>query len=171
MPQKTVDLLNQGDIKANDVISKFARLLEQDHNVAIAYLCTSSVVQVSKHKLEGAHFCGYRNIQMLLSSIPKSSSIYAALSEKRIDVIELQDMIEQAWDRGFNSHGRVVTGGIRGTRKHIGTSEAEALLLSLEVPCTGRAFAGKDAWLQLLDSVEQHFSHTSELQASGVHGK
>lgn len=38
-------------------------------------------------------------------------------------MLELQDMIERAWDMGFNSHGRIVTGGIRGTRKHIGTSE------------------------------------------------
>ena len=32
-------------------------------------------------------------------------------------------MIEQAWDMGFNSSGRIETGGIKGTRKYIGTPE------------------------------------------------
>lgn len=42
--------------------------------------------------------------------------------------------------------------------------KAEALLLSLDIPCTGHAFTGKTAWLQLLDFAEQHFS-SSSLQA------
>ena len=33
-------------------------------------------------------------------------------------------MIESAWDKGINDTGRVETGGIRGTRKYIGTPEA-----------------------------------------------
>ncbi|KAF5864975.1 hypothetical protein ETB97_005862 [Aspergillus alliaceus] len=45
----------------------------------------------------------------------------------------LQDMIENAWDMGFNSIGRIETGGIRGTRKYIGTPEAQALFLSLGI--------------------------------------
>lgn len=66
---------------------------------------------------------------MLLSSLPPSlESTTRQLppwsDEKRgPSVLELQDMIERAWDMGFNSHGRIATGGIRGTRKHIGTSE------------------------------------------------
>jgi hypothetical protein len=35
----------------------------------------------------------------------------------------LQIEIEKAWDAGFNEHGRILTGGVVGTRKHIGTSE------------------------------------------------
>ena len=38
-------------------------------------------------------------------------------------ILELQDMIERAWDMGFNSTGRTETGGIKGTRKFIGTPE------------------------------------------------
>lgn len=83
----------------------------------VAYLCSPKIEQVSKLKKEGAHFCGYRNIQMMCSALnhPSLSS--------RTGIFELQDLIENAWDGGLNSHGRVQTGGIRGTRKHIGTSE------------------------------------------------
>lgn len=40
--------------------------------------------------------------------------------------------------------------------------KAEALLLSLDIPCTGHAFTGKTAWLQLLDFAEQHFSSQAD---------
>lgn len=38
-------------------------------------------------------------------------------------IFEIQDMIETAWDKGINPRGRAETGGIRGTRKYIGTAE------------------------------------------------
>jgi hypothetical protein len=38
-------------------------------------------------------------------------------------IFQIQDFIEQAWDHGINAQGRVETGGIRGTRKYIGTPE------------------------------------------------
>ncbi len=38
-------------------------------------------------------------------------------------VLDLQELIESAWDRGINTAGKVETGGIRGTRKYIGTPE------------------------------------------------
>ena len=39
-------------------------------------------------------------------------------------IFEIQDYIERAWDQGYNAQGRIETGGIRDTRKHIGTPEA-----------------------------------------------
>jgi hypothetical protein len=38
-------------------------------------------------------------------------------------IFQIQDFIEQAWDLGINKQGRLETGGIRGTRKYIGTPE------------------------------------------------
>lgn len=38
-------------------------------------------------------------------------------------ILELQNYIEKAWDLGINVQGRIETGGIRGTRKYIGTPE------------------------------------------------
>ncbi|KAJ0359671.1 hypothetical protein COL154_008156 [Colletotrichum chrysophilum] len=38
-------------------------------------------------------------------------------------IFEIQEYIENAWDMGINAQGRVETGGIKGTRKYIGTPE------------------------------------------------
>ncbi len=38
-------------------------------------------------------------------------------------IFQIQEYIEHAWDVGINSQGRIETGGIRGTRKYIGTPD------------------------------------------------
>lgn len=43
-------------------------------------------------------------------------------------VFQIQDLIEHAWDMGYNAQGRVETGGIRGTRKFIGTPEVHSTI-------------------------------------------
>jgi hypothetical protein len=95
-------------------VAALANLIRRDHSVKTAYLCDDETNQIYKLKGEGNHFCGYRNIQMMLS-------------HEQYTIPKLQDMIELAWDQGYNSHGRVETGGIKGTRKHIGTSEVGKL--------------------------------------------
>lgn len=69
-------------------------------------------------------FCGYRNIQMLISHLIHAKAFRSDIfGETYPTIFQLQDLIEQAWDMGFNAHGRVETGGIKGTRKYIGTPE------------------------------------------------
>ncbi|KAJ1705426.1 hypothetical protein COH20_012385 [Aspergillus flavus] len=60
---------------------------------------------------------------------------HECFSETSPTILQIQEMIESAWDMGFNSIGRIETGGIRGTRKYIGTPEAQALFLSLGIQC------------------------------------
>ncbi|KAL4787765.1 peptidase family C78-domain-containing protein [Aspergillus varians] len=118
-----------------NVIPVLARLCRQDESVQRAFLCSVHVHHISKMPREGG-FCGYRNIQMLVSYMqgsrgPGSDHFRGALPT----ILQLQDMIEHAWDMGYNSVGRTETGGIKGTRKYIGTSEAQALFLSLGIQC------------------------------------
>lgn len=69
-------------------------------------------------------FCGYRNIQMMCSYIVEAKSQgYEALNGKIPSIFDIQEHIEMAWDCGINANGRVETGGIRGTRKYIGTPD------------------------------------------------
>lgn len=119
MPEPIAALLDAetSQNKLDGVISILANLIRQDQRVETAYLCDERTRQIYKLKGEGNHFCGYRNIQMMLP-------------QRQYSIPELQDMIEQAWDQGHNSHGRTQTGGVKGTRKHIGTSEVG--ILSLE---------------------------------------
>lgn len=48
---------------------------------------------------------------------------YEVFEGKIPSVFQIQDYIEGAWDIGINSTGRIETGGIRGTRKYIGTPD------------------------------------------------
>jgi hypothetical protein len=96
--------------KLSGVVATLANLLKYDQSIEKAYLCHHETIQVSKLSGEGNHFCGYRNIQMLLR-------------QEEYSIPMLQDMIEMAWDEGFNTHSRIETGGIKGTRKHVGTPE------------------------------------------------
>lgn len=80
-------------------------------------------------------FCGYRNIQMLVSQIVRAQATgHERFSNTFPSIFQIQDLIEHAWDMGYNAQGRIETGGIKGTRKYIGTPEAYAVFCSLGIP-------------------------------------
>lgn len=108
------------------------KLLEQDRDVETAYLCHSAVRYVGKIKVgskdEGGNFCCYHNIQMMISYVNAAGvEGLESLAGSVPTIWEIQGTIEKAWDQGFNESGRVQTGGIKGTRKHIGTPEVCAV--------------------------------------------
>jgi len=142
------------------VIPVLEQLLDICPSTRYAYLCSPCVEHVSKLTREGS-FCGYRNIQMLLSYLINSGSKGSELFGDSIPSIpDIQDLIEDAWDSGFNVQGRIETGGIKGTRKYIGTSEAHAMFSSLHIPCPVQAFKDKDrtrAKSLLLKAIEAYF--------------
>ena len=116
------------------IIPVLAQLCDQDTALSKVYLCHPDVTHVVKMAKEGG-FCGYRNIQMLISYIRDARSDgHERFLGKLPSIIELQDLIEGAWDRGYNSMGRIETGGIRGTRKYIGTPEVFLLHSPREIP-------------------------------------
>lgn len=105
------------------LIRVLANLSELDDSVEMAYLCHPSVQHISKTRREG-NFCGYRNIQMLISYICGAKAQgYEIFEDELPSVLRLQDLIEDAWNKGFNAQSRIETGGIKGTRKYIGTPE------------------------------------------------
>lgn len=119
--------------ETTDVVPVLVRLCEQDRSVQRAFFCSHKVHHISKMPNEGG-FCGYRNIQMLISFIKEChlpGNEY--FSEGIPTILQLQEMIENAWDMGFNSIGRIETGGIRGTRKYIGTPEVRQKYLIVDV--------------------------------------
>ncbi|QIW95803.1 hypothetical protein AMS68_001321 [Peltaster fructicola] len=148
MPHRVDALLQKdGSNVITNVIPKLAQLLRSS-DVKAARLCRQDAVLIHKHATEGNTFCGYRNIQMLL---------HPMTAKRLYTVPELQNMIETAWTRGFNAHGRDQTGGVRGTRKYIGTSEAEALMQSLDIDCTGFAFQGTSPVNELFTHLDTYF--------------
>jgi zinc finger-containing ubiquitin peptidase 1 len=112
-----------GTSASASIIEVLCRLCDQDTSVRAAYLCHPAVQRISKTKKEG-NLCGYRNIQMIVSYINGAKAQGSEhFSNGLPSVLDLQDLIEEAWDKGINGEGRVETGGIRGTRKYIGTPE------------------------------------------------
>lgn len=162
MPDWLVSLLKRGgQVVGKDVIPVLAQLLEQCPTTEYAYLCSPAVQHISKLRLEGG-FCGYRNIQMLSSYIINTEYPGAHHFNGQLpSIFDIQEHIEAAWDKGINKQGRVETGGVRGTRKYIGTPEAQAVFTYLEVPCVPQGFKHKkDAGLaetQLIQHIEEYF--------------
>jgi hypothetical protein len=121
------------------------------------------VQHVSRLKKEGP-FCGYRNIQSLCSYIVGTKAGGWERLERKEgrlpSVLEIQEWIEAAWDKGINADCRAETGGVRGTRKYIGTYEAEAVFRYLEVACQIKGFKRKEkgrSEKEMLREVEEYF--------------
>ncbi|KAL8944408.1 MAG: hypothetical protein Q9216_000459 [Gyalolechia sp. 2 TL-2023] len=117
-------------------------------------------------------FCGYRNIQMMLSFIQAAQSQgYEYFPGRVPSILDLQELIESAWDRGINAAGKIETGGIRGTRKYIGTPEAQTLLLSLGIGCEASAFNDLNdppAFKKVYQDVEHYFVNRTSLSSEKV---
>lgn len=72
---------------------------------------------------------------MLVSQIVRAQATgHERFSNTFPSIFQIQDLIEHAWDMGYNAQGRIETGGIKGTRKYIGTPEAYAVFCSLGIP-------------------------------------
>ncbi|KAK2069602.1 hypothetical protein P8C59_004164 [Phyllachora maydis] len=161
MPDWLIDhLRNHGQVRAEGVIPVLLQLLSQSPCTKYAFLCHPDVVHVSKLKREGG-FCGYRNIQMMSSYITAVGFNGSQRLGKRIpSIFQIQDFIECAWDHGISPQGREETGGIKDTRKYIGTPEALAMFRLLDIPCTAQGFRHEEPGRSealLLDGVENYF--------------
>uniref|UniRef100_A0A8D0HFP7 Zinc finger-containing ubiquitin peptidase 1 n=1 Tax=Sphenodon punctatus TaxID=8508 RepID=A0A8D0HFP7_SPHPU len=82
--------------------------------------------------------CGYRNFQMLLSSLLRNGTFNDCL--KGINAIpcipKLQSLIEDAWKEGFDPQGAShFNNRLHGTRAWIGACEIYSLLTSLRLKC------------------------------------
>ncbi|KAJ0271524.1 hypothetical protein COL940_010977 [Colletotrichum noveboracense] len=67
---------------------------------------------------------GDKRLGMMVSYINGANAYGRDQFRGRLPTIfEIQEYIENAWDMGINAQGRVETGGIKGTRKYIGTPE------------------------------------------------
>ncbi|CAG9865121.1 unnamed protein product [Phyllotreta striolata] len=90
--------------------------------------------------------CGYRNAQMLISSLLNhtgyNEKLYAIWKEQKPprnsvpSISRVQGLIERAWARGFDLQGAEQLGSrLANTRKWIGATEVVTLLSSLWIKC------------------------------------
>ncbi|PNP48404.1 hypothetical protein TGAMA5MH_00688 [Trichoderma gamsii] len=163
MPVWLIKLLEKkGAVRASGVIPALKHLLELSAPTEYAYLCHPDALHVAKVRREGG-FCGYRNIQVLAAHIIGTQTEgWKQFGDDIPSIFEIQNLIETAWDRGYNVRGRIETGGIKGTRKYIGTPEAQALFSSMGFPCSVQAFRtsneqSANAAGRLLQAIEDYF--------------
>ncbi|KAF1942083.1 DUF1671-domain-containing protein [Clathrospora elynae] len=156
------------------IIPILAQLSALDRAVKEAYYCHPSTIHVGKTPKEGS-FCGYRNIQMLLSYIQGARAQgYEAFPGRTPGILNIQERIENAWDKGINHVSRIQTGGIRNTRKYIGTPEAQAFFLESEINCAVEQFCdnkerGIKAHDLLLAAMERYFARAAVSDGSNVY--
>ncbi|KAK6000064.1 hypothetical protein QM012_004052 [Aureobasidium pullulans] len=129
------------------------------------HLCHPSVQHVHKGTNPG-HFCGYRNIQMLVSFIQGTKAKgHERFGANLPGILQIQDLIEKAWDGDPQNLGRQETGGIRNTRKWIGTPEVASICKHLNLDHSVHSFSDTKAaraYEQLLNFVEGYFSQDPE---------
>ncbi|KAF5919992.1 hypothetical protein HPG69_014358 [Diceros bicornis minor] len=79
--------------------------------------------------------CGYRNFQMLLSSLLQNDAYDDCLKGMSVPCIpKIQSMIEDAWKEGFDPQGASqLNNRLQGTKAWIGACEVYTLLTSLRV--------------------------------------
>lgn len=114
--------------ETNGVLPILRRLIENDHNTYMAYLCHPSVKQIGKDKNEGG-FCGYRNIQMQVSYLQGTKAPGCQHFPGRTPgILDIQDHIENAWNNDVHQYSRKQIGQLKNTRKWIGTLEVSIVI-------------------------------------------
>ncbi|KAG9662769.1 DUF1671-domain-containing protein, partial [Aureobasidium melanogenum] len=154
------------DNEVPGLIPVIARLcVASSSDLQTVHLCHPSVQHVHKGTNPG-HFCGYRNIQMLVSFIQGTKARgHECFGTELPGILQIQDLIEEAWAGDPQNLGKQETGGIRNTRKWIGTPEAASICKHLNLDHSVKSFsdtkAGR-AHQQLLNFVENYFSQGAE---------
>lgn len=138
-----------------DLIEKIRELSRRCADVLDVHLCTA-IDHYSSSAADFGFGCGYRNIQMMLSSVKQCEMYRKALwgSKCKFHIIKykfkfsyfsdgpvhipsipkLQDLIEKAWEKGFDARGCAqLNGRLKNTRKWIGATEAAVLFQSYRI--------------------------------------
>lgn len=144
------------DNETEGLICVLADFCGRARSTEVAYFSHPSTRHIHKIRCDG-NFCGYWNIQMMSSFLAHNAGNTSLLP----NVLAIQDTIEQAWDNGICSYSRIETGGIRNTRKWIGTHDALAYFTQIGIAMQASSFKDEDedqpAVLGLLDHLEAYF--------------
>jgi len=101
-------------------------------------LCRPGCDHIGSTWLDQGWSCGYKNFQMLLSSLshdPQYSTYLFGQTNRDIPSVSyLQNLIEKAWSAGFDSDGREqLNGRLINSTKWIGPTEVMACLANLNI--------------------------------------
>jgi hypothetical protein len=113
------------------------RMLPLGKNVAQRVLCTNCSHYASGF-IDSGYGCGYRNAQMLFSSIRGEPALRDVVfnngNTSMPSITKIQELIESAWAKGFDVMGKAQLGGkLKYTSKWIGATDLAAMFFSLRI--------------------------------------
>ncbi|CAK9817528.1 Zinc finger-containing ubiquitin peptidase 1 [Anthophora quadrimaculata] len=145
--------IDDGSSCTRGLVPKMRAVSQACSNVLSTWMC-STVDHYATTYGDKGWGCGYRNLQMLISSLLQHTGynelVYKAwnsglgggsstknpLRSSIPSISRLQRMIEWAWAQGFDTQGAEQLGGkLVNTRKWIGPTEVVILLSSLRIKC------------------------------------
>lgn len=132
--------VDDGSSCTKSVAARVSNLSAASAGVTKSYVCSSIDHYASSYGDKGWG-CGYRNIQMMLSSLfqnPNYSEMLRAAigSNSMPSISRLQKMVESAWTQGFDVQGKEQLGcKLYNTRKWIGATEIVTLFSWMRIEC------------------------------------
>lgn len=132
--------IDDGSSMTKSVAPRVASLSSASPGVTKSFVCSGIDHYASSYGDKGWG-CGYRNIQMLLSTLfqnPNYSEMLKAAigSNSMPSISRLQKMVESAWTQGFDVQGKEQLGcKLYNTRKWIGATEIVTLFSWMRIEC------------------------------------
>ena len=113
------------------------RSVPLNKNTRVRYLCTLCD-HYSSGFIDRGYGCGYRNVQMLLSSLRHDPELADKLFNNNRNMMpsirKIQQLIEKSWEMGFDLEGKNQFGGVlAGTARWIGASDVCSMFSSLRI--------------------------------------
>ncbi|XP_016131167.1 zinc finger with UFM1-specific peptidase domain protein-like isoform X2 [Sinocyclocheilus grahami] len=157
--------VDDGRSKTSGLMGALYRYYQRDaSDCAHVWLCAETDHYSSSEGDKGWG-CGYRNFQMLLSSLHRMEQ-YNLLPVSVPSIPRVQALIEEAWGQGADPQGAShFNHRLQGTRAWIGATEIYAVLTSLSVKAQIMDFhkptGPGDTHPRLFEWVKQYFSHSA----------
>lgn len=157
--------VDDGRSKTSGLMAALYRYYQRDaSDCAHVWLCAETD-HFSSSEGDKGWGCGYRNFQMLLSSLHRVEQ-YNLLHVSVPSIPRVQAMIEEAWGQGADPQGAShFKHRLQGTRAWIGATEIYAVLTSLSVKARIVDFhkptGPGDTHLKMFEWVKQYFSHSA----------
>jgi len=168
--------VDDGSSCTKSVAARVGNLSAASQGNTKSYVCSSIDHYASSYGDKGWG-CGYRNIQMILSSLFQNP-IYGEMARAAVgsasmpSISRLQKMVESAWTQGFDVQGKEQLGcKLFNTRKWIGATEIVTLFSWMRIECqlvdfhrpTALSGCHPDLFNYVLRYFEQPRPHTPPL--------
>ncbi|NXI51090.1 ZUFSP hydrolase, partial [Chloroceryle aenea] len=130
--------IDDGKTKTSGVIEALCKYYQKENKDVRHVWLSAGVDHFHSSWGDRGWGCGYRNFQMLLSSLLQNSLYNDCLGDTTLipSIPKIQTMIEDAWREGFDPQGAShFNNRLHGSKAWIGACEIYSLLTSLRIKC------------------------------------